>query len=165
LGALLWGYLAGATPQILGQNQPKARVPLLPKCQFSAFVVHLNQSFLNKTRKILHNHPFGALLMENITDVKTNWRKLMTMNPAPNQNQNQNTLSIIAIVLGALSLVTFILNFILGFLFGIAAIILAILAKKKPEKLSTVALIIAIAATALGALFFIIFILAIQFLN
>ena len=103
--------------------------------------------------------------MENINVVETNWRKSMTMNPAPNQNQNQNTLSIIAIVLGGLSLATFIFSFILGFLCGIPAVILAILAKKKKEKLSTVALAISISATGIGTIFFIIFALAIQFLN
>jgi len=112
---------------------------------------------------MLDNHPFWAALMENIIEAKTNWRKLMTTNPA--SNQNQNTLSIIAIVLGALSLPFFIFSFILGFLCGIPAVILAILAKKKPEKLSTVALAISITATGIGAIFFIIFVLAIQLLN
>jgi len=135
----------------------------LPKYQFSGAVAYLNQSFFIKARKMLDNHPFWAALMENIIEAKTNWRKLMTTNPA--SNQNQNTLSIIAIVLGALSLPFFIFSFILGFLCGIPAVILAILAKKKPEKLSTVALAISITATGIGAIFFIIFVLAIQLLN
>ena len=88
----------------------------------------------------------------------------MTMNPAPNQNQNQNTLSIIAIVLGALSFFSFwffglytsiVEALIVSIIFGTSAIVLAILAKKKPEKLSKVAFAIAIAGTAINPVIFI----------
>ena len=89
----------------------------------------------------------------------------MTMNPAP--NQNQNTLSIIAIVLGAISFVSFwffsrfasivfgrlaaiVFALFASIVFGTSAIVLAILAKKKPEKLSKVAFVIAIAGTAIS---------------
>ena len=81
----------------------------------------------------------------------------MTMNPAP--NQNQNTLSIIAIVLGALSFFSFwffglytsiVEALFASIVFGTSAIVLAILAKKKPEKLSKVAFVIAIAGTAVS---------------
>ena len=85
----------------------------------------------------------------------------MTMNPAPNQNQNQNqnTLSIIAIVLGAISFVSFwffglitsiVFALFVSIIFGASAIVLAILAKKKLEKLSKVAFVIAIAGTAIS---------------
>jgi hypothetical protein len=68
----------------------------------------------------------------------------MSTNPVP--NQAGNTMSIIAIVLGALSLL------ILPIVFGPIAIVLAILAKNKKENLSTVALTIAITGTALGVI-------------
>lgn len=81
----------------------------------------------------------------------------MTMDSAPNQNQNQSILSIFAIVLGLLSFFSFwffgllasiIFGLFASILFGTSAIVLAILAKKKPEKLSKVAFVIAIAGTA-----------------
>lgn len=53
-------------------------------------------------------------------------------------------LSIIAIVLGGLSFI------ILPIIFGPAAIILAVVAKKKGEKLGTVALTVGILGTVLG---------------
>lgn len=62
-------------------------------------------------------------------------------------NQSGNTFSIIAIILGALSLL------FLPIIFGPIAIVLAIIAKNKSEKLSTVALVVAIVGTALGAIF------------
>jgi hypothetical protein len=100
---------------------------------------------------------------------KTNWRKLMTTNPA--SNQNQNTLSIIAIVLGLLSFFFFwffclfasiifglfesiIIGLFASIIFGTSAIVLAFLAKKKSEKLSKVAFAIAIAGTAINPVIF-----------
>lgn len=85
----------------------------------------------------------------------------MTMNPA--SNQNQSTFSIFAIVLGLLSFFSFwffilfasiIFGFFASIIFGTSAIVLAILAKKKLEKLSKVALAIAIAGTAISPVIF-----------
>ena len=95
----------------------------------------------------------------------------MTMNPAPNQNQNQSILSIFAIVLGLLSFFSFwffilfalrifgrfesiIIGLFASIIFGTSAIVLAILAKRKLEKLSKVALAIAIAGTAINPVIF-----------
>ena len=91
----------------------------------------------------------------------------MTMDPAPNQNQNQNQnqsiLSIFAIVLGLLSFFSFwffgllasiLFGLFASILFGTSAIVLAILAKKKLEKLSKIALAIAIAGTAISPVIF-----------
>jgi len=85
----------------------------------------------------------------------------MTMNPA--SNQNQSTFSIFAIVLGLLSFFSFwffilfasiIFGLFASIIFGTSAIVLAILAKKKLEKLSKVALAIAIAGTAISPVIF-----------
>ena len=79
----------------------------------------------------------------------------MTMNPAPNQNQNQNQniLSIFAIVLGSLSFLFFwVIGLVATIIFGIPALILAIIAKARKENLSKVALVIAIVAVAFGVM-------------
>lgn len=93
----------------------------------------------------------------------------MAMNPA--SNQNQSTFSIFAIVLGLLSFFSFwffilfalrifgrfesiIIGLFASIIFGTSAIVLAILAKKKSEKLSKVALAIAIAGTAINPVIF-----------
>lgn len=62
----------------------------------------------------------------------------------PNENSSSNTFSIIAIVLGAISFL------LLPIIFGPASIVLAVIAKNKKEKLSTVALIISIVGTVVG---------------
>jgi len=100
---------------------------------------------------MLDNHPFRAPLVENINEGKTNWRKLMTMNPAP--NQNQNIFSIFAIVLGSISFLFFWgIGLVATIIFGIPALILAIIAKSRKENLSKVALIISIVAVAFGVI-------------
>ena len=66
----------------------------------------------------------------------------MSTNPVP--SQSGNTFSIIGIVLGALALLIF------PIIFGPIAIVLAVLGKNKGERLSTIALAIAITGTALG---------------
>ena len=75
----------------------------------------------------------------------------MTMNPAP--NQNQNILSIFAIVLGSISFLFFWgIGLVATIIFGIPALILAIIAKARKENLSKVALIISIVAVAFGVI-------------
>jgi membrane associated rhomboid family serine protease len=63
-----------------------------------------------------------------------------------------NTLSIVAIVLGVVAV------FLLPILFGVGAIVCAVVAKTRHERLSSIALAVAIVGTiagfALGALFF-----------
>jgi uncharacterized protein YacL len=66
------------------------------------------------------------------------------MSMEPNTHSTGNTFSIIAIVLGALSLL------FLPIVFGPIAIVLAIIGKSKKEKLSTVALVIGIIGTVIG---------------
>ena len=66
------------------------------------------------------------------------------MSMEPNAQSTGNTFSIIAIVLGALSFL------FLPIVFGPIAIVLAIIAKNKKEKLSTIALVIGIVGTVIG---------------
>ena len=66
----------------------------------------------------------------------------MSMNQTP--SQPGNTFSIIAMVLGGISLL------FLPIILGPIAIVLSIVAKNKKEKLATVALSIAIVGTVLG---------------
>ena len=108
-------------------------------------------------------HEFEPQKLDNLTVLIQPLGGIVSTNPVP--SQSGNTFSIIAIVLGALSIPFMLISFLLGYLFGIPAIIMAVLAKKKLEKLSSVALAISIAGTAIGTIFFIIFFLAIQFLN
>ena len=66
----------------------------------------------------------------------------MSTNPVP--NQGSNALSILAIIFGGVSLL------FLPIIFGPIAIVLAIIAKSRKERLSTVALIISIVGTVVG---------------
>ena len=66
----------------------------------------------------------------------------MSTNPVP--NQGSNALSILAIIFGGISLL------FLPIIFGPIAIVLAIIAKTRKERLSTVALIISIVGTVVG---------------
>ena len=66
----------------------------------------------------------------------------MSTNPVP--NQGSNALSILAIIFGGISLL------FLPIIFGPIAIVLAIIAKSRKERLSTVALIISIVGTVVG---------------
>ena len=66
----------------------------------------------------------------------------MSTNPVP--NQGSNALSILAIIFGGISLL------FLPIIFGPIAIVLAIIAKARKERLSTVALIISIVGTVVG---------------
>jgi len=72
--------------------------------------------------------------------------------PGPARAGGGNTLSIIAIVLGVVAIL------VLPIVFGIAAIVCAVVAKTRNERLSTIALVVAIVGTvagfALGALVF-----------
>ena len=66
------------------------------------------------------------------------------MSMEPNTQSSGNTFSIIAIVLGALSFL------FLPIILGPVSIVLAIIGKNKQEKLSTVALVVAILGTVIG---------------
>jgi hypothetical protein len=128
---------------------------------FSTLEIHPNQSFL--VGKLPQMHEFEPQTLDNLTVLIQPLGGNVSTNPVP--SQSGNTFSIIAIVLGALSIPFMLISFLLGYLFGIPAIIMAVLAKKKLEKLSSVALAISIVGTAIGTIFFIIFFLALQFLN
>lgn len=67
------------------------------------------------------------------------------MSIEPNAQSTGNTFSIIAIVLGTLSL----LLLPLAIVFGPTALVLAIIGKNKKEKLSTIALVMGIVGTAI----------------
>lgn len=68
----------------------------------------------------------------------------MSTNPVP--SQSGNTFSIIAIVLGGISFL------FLPIILGPIGIVMSVVGKNKKEKLSTVALIVAIAGTVVGML-------------
>ena len=69
------------------------------------------------------------------------------MSESQPSTNSSNTLSIIAIVLGGVSFLIF------PILLGPAAIILAVIAKNKKEKLANIALAVAILGTVIGMLF------------
>lgn len=68
------------------------------------------------------------------------------MSEYPTSNSSSSTFSIIAIVLGGLSFL------FLPIFLGPAAIILAVIAKNKQERLATVALAVAILGTVIGVI-------------
>jgi hypothetical protein len=69
------------------------------------------------------------------------------MSESQPSTNSSSTLSIIAIVLGGVSFLIF------PILLGPAAIILAVIAKNKKEKLANIALAVAILGTVIGMLF------------
>jgi len=66
----------------------------------------------------------------------------MSTNPVP--SKSGNALSILAIIFGGVSLLLF------PIIFGPVALVLAIIAKTKSEKLSTIALIVSIVGPLIG---------------